>query len=186
MPAGYVQNAGMRCSIIGNRSFIISLSSLLYSDDEFETGKIVTIFPMNTSGWIRNKIVQLSDSRLVLFEDVNTRFFQSVNNGQTWTLMTLKDPQDSLSEYSRGYFAYVGGTSVRVRAKYKPCNAFYTVDIDQSSPFKFYPATRPTCPNNPPMYDEIISSCQREDKRNYYVLSGPIGNISILVIHRDY
>lgn len=164
---------------IGSRNFIGVSDGLLYSDTNFETGSYVLV---DNGVFIYRKIIKLDDQRLIM----NSSFglYQSINNGQTWSHYIPKDPSDSLYTYSNSYFAFISGSTFRVRAVYKPCNAYMTVDINPNAFFKFYPLPKQPCPIT--NLDEIIESCQRPDKRTYYVYSGTIGTAPYLGVYRDY
>ena len=183
LPAGYLNHTDRHSSYTsGSRNFIISGNVLLYSDNNFETATLVTVGPF---GNIENKPVKLDDQRLVLQYDMPSRnIYQSVNNGQSWTLMPLYDPVDTLSQFSGSYFCFLGGNTIRTRATYKPCNSFYTVDIDPAKHFAFYPVTRPPCLSSSD--DPYLKSCQRADKRMYYAIASSIGSLSYFGIKRDY
>ncbi len=184
LPVTYLNYTGhSRNSFSGSRSFIISGNMILYSDNDFETGNLVII---NQFGNTHNKILKLDDQRLVMQYSTPGRiFYQSFNNGQSWSVMPLMDPVDSLSTFSNSYFCFAGGTKIRTRARYTPCNSYYTLDIDPLSKFIFYPNTRPTCPL-PTSSDNVIMSSQRADKRMYYVMIAPIGVSTYLILNRDY
>ncbi len=185
LPAGFTNNSGMTSSVSGTRNFVTSGNEILYSDNNFETASLVAVGPMDFL-YINNKPLKLADQRLVLQYNMPSRtFYQSLNNGQTWSLMPLADPVDSLFEFSSSYFCYVDGNTIRARARYKPCDAFFTVDINPVNKFLFYPNTRPTtCPTT--NTDVLIQSAQRPDKRMYYAISAPIGVLTYFGIKRDY
>ena len=184
LPASYVNTTQQRSSYSGARSFIISGNRLLYSDDNFENASMITI---SASGDIMNKIIRLDDQRLVLQYSIPGRtFYQSTNNGQTWSVMPLYDPADTLSVFSNSYFCFVSGNKIRTRAKYQRCNSYYTVDINPVSKFAFYPLTPvPNCPLST-SNDDYISSCQRGDKRMYYAMSFFNGSSTFFIVNRDY
>lgn len=182
LPAGYINTTPRGSSTIGTRNFIMSSNTLLYSDNGFETATLISFNQFND---VVSKLIKLDDQRLVLqLTTPQVTFYQSFNNGQSWSPMLLQDPSDSLSEYSNSYFCFVSGTTIRTRARYKPCNAFLTVDIDPTKKFAFYPVTKPACPII--TTDQVIESCQRPDKRIYIAFGGTIGNSSFFGISRDY
>jgi hypothetical protein len=184
IPAGFTRSANNRLSAIGNRNFITTLgSSVIYSDDNFEN-VIQVIMPLPVYG---SRIIQLDDQRLVMPLNMPSRsFYQSTNNGQSWSAMPLFDPADSLSTFNGKYFCFIGGTTMRTRAKYKPCNSFFTIDIDPTKKFSFYPVARPSCTGIPLIDDNIIAYTQRSDKRIYYALETTVGVLPFFGVSRDY
>ena len=181
-PAGMHNTDNYYVSTIGNRNFILSDMAVLYSDDNFETGTMTTMTPYG--GFIENKLIQLDDGRLVL--NYYNALRQSSNNGQSWTNLPFPVLYDSISEMSDSYFGFVSGTTMRMRGKYKPCSGFFTIDIDPSAPFSFYPSTfRPNCAYVYPSYDQLIKSSQTEDKRIYFIAKWS-STFSELAVYRDY
>lgn len=167
------------CSFRG-RDFILSANYIMYTDNNFETVAYATF---SSGASFNNKIIKLADRRLVTMS--NSSFYQSYNNGTTWFELLPNYPYDSLNNFKSTYFCYAGGNTIRTRARYAPCDSYYTIDFTPGGPFAFYPAERPTCPFNP-ISDYCLNSCQREDGRMYYVNSGPIGTLNYISVDRDY
>jgi hypothetical protein len=179
------------CTTIGSRNFISHGNGFIYSDNEFETANFISLQQLNLN-YVYKNIIKLDDRLVVPTEfsgSQSTFYIQSFNNGLTWSQMPTLDPIDSLSEYKPSFFWVVNGTTLRVRAKYKPCNNFYAVDIkpgDLNSRFVFYP-NRPVPCVPASIHDNYINSTQRGDKRMYYVATIPIGNLlAVLKIIRYY
>lgn len=183
LPAGFTNNSRIiPMYVSGSRNFVVSNNTLLYSDNNFETASLATI---GSFGDINNRPVKLDDQRLVLQYQMPSRaLYQSTNNGQSWSPMPLVDPVDSLSVFSGSYFCFVNGNTIRTRARYVPCNAYLTVDINTTNKFQFYPITRPACPTV--SSDWVLASFQRPDKRMYYAIRAPIGVTTYFGIKRDY
>ncbi len=171
---------GSKACYVSGRDFILSANAIMYSANNFETASAVAF----SSGTIfDHKIIKLADQRLVTAS--SNGFYQSFNNGISWSLLSFGYPTDSLSGFKNTYFCYAGGNTIRLRARYAPCSNYYTIDVKPEAPFTFYPPAWPTCPASP-FTDYCIKSCQREDGRMYFIETGTIGTLTYYGITRDY
>jgi len=188
-PAGWGSTTReyMHFSTIGSRQFISSFDDLLYSDNDIETGAVSHL--PNFSNTMNSSIAKFDDGRLAVVTGSGAgqgSFFQSFNNGITWSAIPKYDPADTLSEYSPNYFGYIGGTTYKGWVKYKPCGAYYSLNLDPTKKFAFYPAPISGCPSYL-WADDVVASCQRPDKRIYYAreyYDG--GGHTWLYVLRDY